>query len=92
MANIIEYTNKLIQYISEGNNTLKKGANKIMGGAVLETYADKKLKEGIREGIREGCTLMKKAIELIQEGYTSVDDLVARGIPEEVAKAALEEE
>lgn len=53
VTNIIDLTNRLVDY-TVGNEKVRKDVKSVMGGTVLETYADKKLKEGRNAGLREG--------------------------------------
>lgn len=41
MTNIVQFTNDLVEYVFKDNQEVKKGVTDIMGGTVLETYADK---------------------------------------------------
>ena len=83
---------------------VKKGAESIMGGIVLETYADKCIAEGIAEGRAEGIaegraegraegeSLMKQAMLFIfRDGCTTVEELIEKGIPSETARKAFEQ-
>ena len=79
---------------------VKKGAESIMGGIVLETYADKCIAEGraegraegIAEGRAEGESLMKQAMLFIfRDGCTTVEELIEKGIPSETARKAFEQ-
>ena len=75
---------------------VKKGAESIMGGIVLETYADKCIAEGIAEGRAEGRaegeSLMKQAMLFIfRDGCTTVEELIEKGIPSETARKAFEQ-
>ena len=92
MSNISEYAKEIIAYVAEKNQMVKKGAESIMGGIVLETYADKCIAEGRAEGRAEGESLMKQAMLLIfRDGCTTVEELIEKGIPSETARKAFEQ-
>lgn len=54
MSNIIDFTNRLVNYLFEENQEVKREVNAIMGGEVLETYADRMIAKGKLEGKLEG--------------------------------------
>lgn len=54
MSNIIELTKKLAGYLFNDGDKAREGVDAVMGGQVLETYADKKMKQGIELGDRQG--------------------------------------
>ncbi len=46
--------------------------DKVMGGQVLETYADKKLKQGMQQGMQQGVQLMARlSVKLAEDGRIS---------------------
>ncbi len=54
MSNIIDFTNRLASYLFEENQEMKREVNAVMGGEVLETYADRMIAKGRLEGEIEG--------------------------------------
>ncbi len=54
MSNIIDFTNRLASYLFEENQEMKREVNAVMGGEVLETYADRMIAKGRLEGKLEG--------------------------------------
>lgn len=54
MSNIIDFTNRLAEYLFEENSEAKREVNAVMGGEVLETYADQMIARGREEGIAQG--------------------------------------
>lgn len=54
MSNIIDFTNRLVNYLFEENHKVKGEVNAIMGGQVLETYADQMIARGREEGMAQG--------------------------------------
>ena len=54
MSNIIDFTNRLANNLFEENQEVKREVNAIMGGEVLETYADRMIAKGRLEGEMEG--------------------------------------
>lgn len=54
MTNIIEYTERLVNYVFKDDEDVRKEVTGIMGGQVLETYADKMITKGRLDGMREG--------------------------------------
>lgn len=70
VTNIIDLTNRLVDYTVD-NEKVRKDVKSVMGGTVLETYADKKLKEGRKEGRREG---RKEAMWVVAEILRGADN------------------
>ena len=58
-TNINELTIKLVNYLMKNNEPAKKGVSKVMGGQVIETYADKILKMADAK-IKEGEKKLKE--------------------------------
>lgn len=83
ITNIQELLGEIIKYVAEKNQFVKKGAEKIMGGTVLETYAD--------ECVAKGKAEMKKAMKLIAQGCDTIEKLVENGVSVETAREALED-
>ena len=54
MSNIIDFTNRLANNLFEKNQDVKREVNTIMGGEILETYADRMIAKGRLEGELEG--------------------------------------
>ncbi len=54
MSNIMDFTSKLANYLFDKNQKAKREVNAIMGGKVLETYADRMIAKGERIGRIEG--------------------------------------
>ena len=72
ITNIIEFTEKLVHYIFNNNRNICKEVDKVMGGQVLETYADKKLKQGMQQGMQQGVQLMAQlSVKLAEDGKIS---------------------
>ena len=68
ITNIIEFTEKLVHYIFNNNRDVCKEVDKVMGGQVLETYADKKLKQGIQQGMQ---LMAQLSVKLAEDGKIS---------------------
>ena len=62
MSNIIDFTNRLANDLFEENQEVKREVNAVMGGEVLETYADRMIAKGKLEGRLEGKLEGKVAI------------------------------
>ena len=75
-TNINDLTIKLTDYLMKQNEPAKKGVNRIMGGQVIETFADKVIKE---------------AEARVQEAETRVQE-AAREAAKEAAKEAARKE
>ncbi len=72
ITNIIEFTEKLVHYIFNNNKNVCMEVDKVMGGQVLETYADKKLKQGMQQGMQQGVQLMARlSVKLAEDGRIS---------------------
>lgn len=72
ITNIMEFTEKLVHYIFNNNQSVCKEVDKVMGGQVLETYADKKLQQGMQQGMQQGVRLMALlSIKLAEDGRVS---------------------
>lgn len=54
ISNIMDLTSKLANYLFEKNQKVKREVNAVMGGEVLETYADRMIAKGERKGRIEG--------------------------------------
>ncbi len=94
MTNIIEFTEKLVHYIFNNNKNICKEVDKVMGGQVLETYADKKLKQGMQQGMQQGIQQgMQQGIQQgMQQGVQLMAQLSVRlaedGKISEISRAA----
>ncbi len=54
ISNIIDFTTRLTEHLFKENLEAKREVNAVMGGEVLETYADQMIAKGREEGIAEG--------------------------------------
>lgn len=54
MSNIVDFTNRLVEYIFDENQKVKSEVSAVMGGEVLETYADRMIAKGMEEGMEKG--------------------------------------
>ena len=54
MSNIVDFTNKLVEYVFREQETIRNEVNAVMGGEVLETYADRMIAKGIEQGMIQG--------------------------------------
>ena len=79
MSNIVDFTNKLVDYVFQENQKAKREVNAIMGGEVLETYADRMIAKGREEGIVRGLE------QGLEQGRIQATIEMARefGMPEE---------
>ena len=68
ITNIIEFTEKLVHYIFSNNKNVCMEVDKVMGGQVLETYADKKLKQGMKQGVQ---LMAQLSVKLAEDGRIS---------------------
>ena len=68
ITNIIEFTEKLVHYIFNNNKNVCMEVDKVMGGQVLETYADKKLKQGMQQGVQ---LMAQLSVKLAEDGRIS---------------------
>ena len=65
MSNIVDFTNRLVDYLYEENQNVKGEVSAVMGGEVLETYADRMIAKGREEGLEQGER--KGKVELLYE-------------------------
>lgn len=92
MSNIVDFTNRLVEYIFQGNLRMKSEVSAVMAGEVLETYADRMIAKGMEEGIEKG---MERGIERgIERGSIQTTIKMARefGMSEEKLVERLMEE
>ena len=54
MSNIVDFTNRLVEYVFRENQNAKREVSAVMRGQVLETYADRMIAKGRLEGKLEG--------------------------------------
>lgn len=54
MSNIVDLTNKLVDYLFDENQKAKQEVNAVMRGEILETYADRMIAMGREQGLLEG--------------------------------------
>ncbi len=66
MTNIVQFTNKLVDFVLKENEEVRREVTGIMGGQVLETYADKYAKEYADKEIKKQAKDV--ALYLISEG------------------------
>ena len=68
MSNIVDFTNRLVDYLFEENQKVRKEVNAVMGGEVLETYADRMIAKG----------RIQATIKMAKEFGMSKDELIER--------------
>ena len=81
MTNIVQYTNELVDYIFKENEDVRKEVTGIMGGQVLETYADKCINQSIhKERIKTAKALI--SLDLSDEEISKATSLSVEEIEE----------
>lgn len=76
MSNIVDFTNRLVEYIFDGNQKMKSEVSAVMGGEVLETYADRMIAQGMEKGMEKGS--IQTTIKMGREFGMSEEKLVER--------------
>lgn len=56
---IIDMTNKVLEHIAAGYETVREGVGAVMGGKVLEYEAKTIKREGIEQGIKGTVSILK---------------------------------
>lgn len=79
MTNIVDFTNRLVEYVFRENQNAMREVSAVMGGQVLETYADRMIAEGMERGLEQR---MERGLE---QGRIQATIEMARefGMPEE---------
>lgn len=75
LSNIIDLTHRLVDYIFRENQKIRSEVNAVMGGEVLETYADQMIAKGMEQGMEQGIQV---TIKMAREFGMQKNDLVER--------------
>ncbi len=80
MSNILDFARRLVEYVFDGNQKMKSEVSAVMGGEVLETYADRMIAKGIEKGMEKGMEKgsMQMMIKLSREFGVPEEKLVER--------------
>ena len=76
MSNILDFARRLVEYVFDGNQKMKSEVSAVMGGEVLETYADRMIAKGIEKGMEKGS--MQMMIKMSREFGVPEEKLVER--------------
>ncbi len=79
MSNIVDFTNRLVEYVFRENQNAKREVSAVMRGQVLETYADRMIAKGMEYGLEQGME------QGVKQGRIQATIEMARefGMPEE---------